>query len=108
MRAYIIRRLLISIPLVFLMTFVIFAVINTDPQSALDRYILNPNISFQVVEQVKEQTGFYEAMPVRYMKWLGGVLFDIRVGRPRRSLVSSGAVLVRAPPGQLPPTSSAR
>ncbi|MDZ4197789.1 MAG: ABC transporter permease subunit [Kiritimatiellia bacterium] len=88
MRAYILRRLLISIPLVFLMTFVIFAVINTDPQSALDRYILNPNVSFQVVEQVKEQTGFYDAMPVRYMKWLGGVLFDIRIGRERRSLFS--------------------
>ena len=88
MRAYIIRRLLISIPLVFLMTFVIFAVINTDPQSALDRYILNPNISFQVIEQVKERTGFYDAMPVRYIKWLGGVLFDIRVGRPRNSIVS--------------------
>lgn len=88
MRAYIIRRLLISIPLVLLMTFVVFAVINTDPQSALDRYILNPNISFQVIEQVKERTGFYDAMPVRYIKWLGGVLFDIRVGRPRNSLVS--------------------
>lgn len=88
MRAYILRRLLISIPLVFLMTFVIFAVINTDPQSALDRYILNPNISFQVIEQVKERTGFYDAMPVRYVKWLSGVLFDVRIGRPRRSLVS--------------------
>lgn len=88
MRAYILRRLLISIPLVFLMTFVIFAVINLDPQTALDRFTLNPNISFQVIEQVKEQTGFYDAMPVRYMKWLGGVLFDLRVGRPRRSLVS--------------------
>lgn len=88
MRAYIIRRLLISIPLVFLMTFVIFAVINTDPQSALDRFILNPNISFQVIEQVKERTGFYDAMPVRYMKWLGGVFFDIRLGRERRSLAS--------------------
>ncbi len=88
MRAYIIRRLLISVPLVFLMTFVVFAVINTDPQSALDRFILNPNISFQVIEQVKERTGFYDPMPVRYIKWLGGVLFDIRVGRPGRSLVS--------------------
>ncbi len=88
MRAYILRRLLISVPLVFLMTFVIFAVINTNPQSALDRYILNPNISFQVIEQVKEQTGFYDAMPVRYAKWLSGVLFDIRFGRRRRSLVS--------------------
>lgn len=88
MRSYIIRRLLISIPLVFLMTFLIFAVINTDPQSALDRYILNPNISFQVIEQVKERTGFYDAMPVRYVKWLSGVLFDIGVGRKRRALVS--------------------
>jgi peptide/nickel transport system permease protein len=88
MRAYILRRLLISIPLVFLMTFVIFAVINTDPQSALDRFILNPNISFQVIEQVKERTGFYDAMPVRYVKWLSGVLFDIRFGRQRRALVS--------------------
>lgn len=70
------------------MTFVIFAVINTNPQSALDRYILNPNISFQVIEQVKEQTGFYDAMPVRYAKWLSGVLFDTRFGRQRRSLVS--------------------
>lgn len=87
MRAYILRRLLISVPLVFLMTFVIFAVINTDPQSALDRYILNPNISFQVIEQVKERTGFYDAMPVRYVKWLSGVLFDIRIGRGRRSLI---------------------
>ncbi len=101
MRAYIIRRLLISIPLVFLMTFVIFAVINLDPQTALDRFILNPNISFQVIEQVKEQTGFYDAMPVRYMKWLGGVLFDIRIGRPRRSLVSF------ADPRQFPETFAA-
>jgi peptide/nickel transport system permease protein len=88
MRAYILRRLLISIPLVFLMTFVIFAVINTNPQSALEPYMLNENISFQVIEQVKERTGFYDAMPVRYAKWLSGVLFDIRFGRVRRPLVS--------------------
>ncbi len=88
MRTYLLRRLLISIPLVFLMTFVIFAVINLNPQTALDRFILNPNISFQVIEQVKEQTGFYDIMPVRYAKWLSGVLFDIQVGRSRRSLVS--------------------
>ncbi len=88
MRAHILRRLLISIPLVFLMTFVVFAVINLNPEASIQRYIMQPNVSFQFIEQEKERLGLYDPLPQRYLRWLGGVLGDIRFGRETRSLIS--------------------
>lgn len=70
-----------------MMTFVVFAAINLSPQSAIDQFILNPKIPAQVVEQEKERTGYYESLPVRYIRWLMGVLGDIRLGRDRKVLV---------------------
>ncbi|MCK5802867.1 MAG: hypothetical protein KAI66_08545, partial [Lentisphaeria bacterium] len=81
MRAYILRRILISVPLVFLMTFVVFAVINMSPQSAIDQFVFDPKIPAQLVEQEKERTGYYDSLPIRYLKWVCGVFGDIRLGR---------------------------
>ncbi|MFW5798625.1 MAG: hypothetical protein ACOCXX_03110, partial [Planctomycetota bacterium] len=81
MRAYIIRRLLISVPLVFL-------AINQNPDAALKKYEMSPTISFQFVEQEKERLGIYDPLPVRYLRWLGGVLFDVQFGRETRALAS--------------------
>lgn len=88
MRAYILRRLLLSVPLVFLMTFLVFAVINLNPEAAIQRYILSPTVSFQFIEQEKERMGLYDPLPVRYLRWLGGVLCDVQFGRQTRALLS--------------------
>ncbi len=88
MRAYILRRLLISVPLVFLMTFLVFAVINLNPEASIQRYIMQPNVSFQFIEQEKERLGLYDPLPLRYLRWLGGVLGDVRFGRAERALIS--------------------
>ena len=88
MRAHILRRLLISIPLVFLMTFLVFAVINLNPEASIQRYVMQPNVSFQFIEQEKERLGLYDPLPLRYLRWLGGVLGDVRFGRETRAVLS--------------------
>ena len=73
MPAYILKRLLIAVPLVFgvlTLTFFIIRLAPGDPAA----FFIQPGISPNVAEQIRQQYGLNDPLPVQYIKWLGNVL----------------------------------
>lgn len=70
MGQYIIRRLLIAIPTLLVISFVIFAILSLAPGDPLAQFALNPAIPESVRERIRTQLGLDQPWPVRYLKWL--------------------------------------
>ena len=71
MTAYIARRLLQMIPLIFGVTFLTFALINLIPGSPVQRLRDNPKIRPEAAIELEKQLGLDKPWPVRYVSWLG-------------------------------------
>jgi peptide/nickel transport system permease protein len=66
---YIVRRLLIAIPVLFGVTIVNFLIINMAPGNPVDMYI-DPNSTPEQIELRKEQLGLNDPIWVQYIRWL--------------------------------------
>ncbi len=78
------KRLLISIPLVFVMTFVMFIVVNSQGSARFDTFENDPGTDPQIIEMEKRRMHIYDPIHVRYFYWLRGVMFDVRFTPERR------------------------
>ncbi|MTT30493.1 ABC transporter permease subunit [Terrilactibacillus sp. BCM23-1] len=67
---YIIRRILIAIPVLFGVTVFTFFVINMAPGNPVDMYV-NPSATPQQIALAKEQLGLNDPLWVQYGHWLG-------------------------------------
>lgn len=74
MLQYIIRRLLIAIPTLLIISFVIFAVLALAPGDPLAQFALNPAIPESTRELIRIQFGLDQPWPVRYVRWLTSLL----------------------------------
>jgi peptide/nickel transport system permease protein len=72
--AYIIRRLLQMIPLLFGVTLLTFALVNSIPGSPINKLRDNPKIRPEAYAELERQLGLDKPWPVRYVEWLGGIL----------------------------------
>jgi len=70
MGKYILRRLLIAIPTLLLISFVIFAILSIAPGDPLAQFALNPAVPPEVRENIKRSLGLDQPWPIRYVKWL--------------------------------------
>jgi peptide/nickel transport system permease protein len=70
MGQYVIRRLLIAIPTLLVISFVIFAVLALAPGDPLAQFATNPAVPAEVRERIRVQLGLDQPWPVRYVKWL--------------------------------------
>lgn len=70
---YIVRRLLIAIPVLWGVTVICFAVINMAPGSPVDM-IVDPNISAADIAARKEALGLNAPLYVQYLKWMENLL----------------------------------
>lgn len=68
MGKYIIRRLLIAIPTLLVISFVVFAILDLAPNDPTGNLPLT--IPPKVREQIRESMGFNEPFHVRYVKWV--------------------------------------
>lgn len=68
MGRYIVRRLLISIPTLLVISFIIFAVLDLAPNDPTGNLPLT--IPPEVREQIRESLGFNQPFYVRYLRWL--------------------------------------
>lgn len=73
MTQYIIRRVLIAIPTLLVISFVIFAVLALAPGDPLAQFALNPAIPESTRELIRKQFGLDQPWPVRYVRWLTSV-----------------------------------
>ncbi|MTD30735.1 ABC transporter permease [Planomicrobium sp. YIM 101495] len=70
MYKYIIRRLLVFIPMIFLLTIIIFALATAAPGDPLTGKKVDPSISPEVYEQQREELGLNDPLPVQYFNWI--------------------------------------
>jgi len=69
----IVRRFLILIPQVFIISLLVFLLANFMPGDALTGKI-DPNTSPARLEELRQQWGFYDPWYIKYGRWLGNVL----------------------------------
>jgi len=77
MISYTIRRILIIIPTLFVITFLVFLGLELTPGDAVS-YMVSPdalaNISQESLEQLRDSLGLNDPFIVRYFKWIGGII----------------------------------
>ena len=74
MLRYILRRLILAVPVLLGVSILSFIIISLAPGDFLDNYRLNPSISEDQVKLLEKQFGFDKPIIVQYFKWLGQVL----------------------------------
>ncbi len=73
MLKYLIKRLLQAVPLMILITMLCFLLINLAPYDAIDAQI-SEDMTAADVEQLREELGLNDSLPVQYGRWVGNVL----------------------------------
>ena len=73
MLKYIIKRVLLMIPTMLIVTALVYLLINITPVDPA-RIILGTDVSEEQVEALNEELGFYDPLPVRYFNWLKGAV----------------------------------
>ncbi|WP_249872089.1 ABC transporter permease [Oceanobacillus saliphilus] len=74
MYKYIIRRILIFIPMLFALTIIVFGMAQLAPGDALTGVSLSdPNIDPEVYEIQREAYGLNDPIPVQYFRWISSV-----------------------------------
>jgi peptide/nickel transport system permease protein len=73
MWAFLARRLLGAIPLVLGILTLIFFLMHLAPGDPTTRYF-DPNVNPQIIEQMRQNLGLDEPIPVQYVKWMGAFL----------------------------------
>lgn len=85
--ATVLRRLMGTIPLLFGISLILFAIIHFAPGGPLDVYADNPSVSKEALEQIARAYGLDQPVPVQYLLWFKSMLigdwgYSIRTGHP--------------------------
>ncbi|MBI2323993.1 MAG: ABC transporter permease [Chloroflexi bacterium] len=70
MGKYLLRRLLIAIPTLLLISMVVYAILALAPGDPLSQFGLDPRVPPEVRENIRRQLGLDQPWHVRYVKWL--------------------------------------
>lgn len=73
MAGYLLRRLLGAIPLILGILTLIFFIMHLAPGDPTARYF-NPNVSPEVIEQMRRNLGLDQPLHVQYFRWMGAFL----------------------------------
>ncbi|HEY4441708.1 MAG TPA: ABC transporter permease, partial [Candidatus Elarobacter sp.] len=71
---YVVRRTLQNIPLLLLVSIVLFSILQAAPGGPLTPYLQNPHITQADIERLKHNLGLDQPPPIQYLHWLGRVL----------------------------------
>lgn len=74
MTRFVLTRLLQTVPLLFLVSLLVFALLSLIPGDYLTEFELNPAISRQTVEELRRDYGLDRPFYSQYFLWLGQVL----------------------------------
>lgn len=84
---YVVRRSLQAVPLLFLISVLVFALIHAAPGGPLDMYLANPNVRPEDIERLRVALGLDRPLPEQYLSWLKGFVtgewgYSYTDGRP--------------------------
>src|SRR4030066_1327254 len=71
---YALRRILQSIPILFILSILLLALVRTAPGGPLATAYRNPNVTKEQIEILKKHLGLDLPLPVQYVRWLGDML----------------------------------
>lgn len=74
MTTYALRRILQTIPILFIISILLFLMVRSAPGGPLTAARRNPNISKEQLEIIEEKLGLNDPLPVQYGRWLGDML----------------------------------
>lgn len=74
MGRYIVRRLLIAIPTLLVISFVMYMILALAPIDPLASFGADPRVPPEVRERIRVSLGLDQPWPIRYAKWLGAAL----------------------------------
>jgi len=74
MSLYLLRRLLISAPVLLGISIVLFAILALAPGDPFGELALNPNIPPEVRLNLRQQFGLDDPLVLRYLRWLAAML----------------------------------
>jgi peptide/nickel transport system permease protein len=70
MSRFLVRRLLLTIPTLLLISIVLYAILSLAPGDPLSQFAANPAVPPEVRENIRKSFGLDDPWPVRYVKWL--------------------------------------
>ena len=70
MSRYLVRRVMLAIPTLLVISFVLFAVLSLAPGDPLAQFAANPSVPPEVRDNIRRSLGLDDPWPVRYVKWL--------------------------------------
>lgn len=93
MTTYAIRRLLQTIPILFIISILLFFLVRSAPGGPLTSARRNPNVTKEQIEALEEKLGLNDPLPVQYGRWMGGVLTgdlgdSIKFRRPVNEMIA--------------------
>ena len=76
---YLLWRVAVMIPTLILISMLVFAIIELPPGDYFESYVqelraMGETADLQEIEDLKARYGFDQPMPVRYLRWVGGML----------------------------------
>ncbi len=74
MTTYALRRILQTVPILFIISILLFLMVRSAPGGPLTAARRNPNISKEQIEVIEEQLGLNDPLPVQYGRWLSAML----------------------------------
>ena len=95
MLKYILKRLVNLIPVVFIISILVFATVQAMPGDPVDAYLgMNFKVTEQQREQLREELGLNKSQPEQYVRWVGrmvtGDLGDsIKLKKPVAEVIGS-------------------
>jgi peptide/nickel transport system permease protein len=87
-----------AIPLLILISIILFVILNNAPGGGLGPYLQNPHITPADVARLKHNLGLDQPMPIRYVKWLWTVLHGDFGWSTSNSEPVLDAIVARIPP----------
>jgi peptide/nickel transport system permease protein len=74
MSKYLVRRLLIALPVLFGISLVLFTILALAPGDPFEELATNPNVPASVRMNLRAQYGLDDPLPVRYARWFSSML----------------------------------
>jgi peptide/nickel transport system permease protein len=92
-RTYALRRILQTIPILFIISVLLFFMVRAAPGGPLTAARRNPNITPQQIAKLAAKLGLDQPLPVQYAKWMGHMLQgdlgeSIKFRRPVAEMIS--------------------
>ena len=74
MSKYVLRRIVIAVPVMFGISLVLFTILALAPGDPFGELASNPNVPREIAQQLREKFGLDDPLPIRYARWLAAMV----------------------------------